>query len=231
MYTAKRRKLSIPRNLRGYARISGNYGRYGGMSGIGGGFTRGREQKFFDTALAFSFDATAELPATGQLVLIPQGVTESTRVGRSCVLKSIQMRMNLKYVPGASASAATSTYLYLIQDTQANGDPATNAEVFTGDNFASALLNMSNSHRFRIIKKWVHNFNPDAGVTTAFGQVIKTIEFYKKLNIPMIYSLTDGSLSTIRSNNLFLMAGSFGAGNDDTVTVVGNCRVRYSDAQ
>ena len=34
----------------------------------------GEELKFFDTALSFTCDATGEVPATGQLALIPQGI-------------------------------------------------------------------------------------------------------------------------------------------------------------
>jgi len=65
----------------GVDRTGGYYGRFAG---------RGAELKFFDTATSFSIDTSPEVPATGQLVLIPQGVTESTRVGRKCVIRSIQ---------------------------------------------------------------------------------------------------------------------------------------------
>jgi len=79
----------------GYDRTGGSYGRYAG---------RGAELKFFDTSLSFLFDTTGEVPATGQLVLIPQGVTESTRVGRKCVIKSVHLKGITQGVPGAAAT-------------------------------------------------------------------------------------------------------------------------------
>jgi len=78
----------------GVDRTGGYYGRFAG---------RGAELKFFDTATSFSIDTSPEVPATGQLVLIPQGVTESTRVGRKCVIRSIQGRWDLRFNPGAGA--------------------------------------------------------------------------------------------------------------------------------
>lgn len=186
------------------------------------------ELKFFDTALSFNLDATGEVPATGQLVLIPQGVTESTRVGRKCVVKSIQIRANLTFQPGAAASAATNAYIYLVQDTQTNGAAAGATDVLTSTNFASALRNMSNIERFKIYKLFSWSFVSTAGVTTAYNDVRKQWTYFKRCNIPLEYSATDGSLGTIRSNNLFLLAGTDG-GSDDTVIVGGTCRVRFSD--
>jgi len=53
-------------------------------------------------------------------------------------------------------------------------------------------------------------------------------EMYKKCNIPIEYSGTTGAITEIRSNNIFLLASSDGQA-DDLVTMVGNCRVRFSD--
>lgn len=201
----------------GFTRTGGFYGRFG----------RGGELKFFDTALSFNIDATGEVPATGQLCLIPQGVTESTRVGRKCVLKSIEMKLDALHVPAAAANSATVSAIYLVLDKQCNGAAATAADVFTGTNFPIALRNLSNSERFVILRKFVWAQNSAAGVTTAYNNVVRHFELYKKLNIPLEFSSTTGALTEIRSNNLFLLAGSDPL--DDLVQVVGNCRVRFSD--
>jgi len=58
----------VPRAARGFVRRSGFYGRFGNNRGTGG------ELKFLDTALSFNFDTTLEVPATGQLTLIPQSI-------------------------------------------------------------------------------------------------------------------------------------------------------------
>lgn len=188
----------------------------------------GGELKFFDTALSFNIDATGEVPATGQLNLIPQGVTESTRIGRKCVLKSILIKMNAANVPGAGAQGAANCSIFLIQDTQTNGAAAAATDVFTGTNFTLGLRNLSNGSRFRILKEWNMTFNPTAGVTTAWSNTIRHLTHFAKLNIPLEFSSTAGALTELRTNNLFLMASTDG-NEDDLVSVAGNCRVRFSD--
>lgn len=215
----KTRKHAQMTLVKGYERTGGYYGRFAG---------RDAELKFFDTALAFNLDTTGEVPATGQLVLIPQGVTESTRVGRKCVIKSIQIRANLTFQPGAAATAATNGYIYLVQDTQTNGAAAGVTDVLTSNNLAVAMRNLANSERFKIYKLFAWSFVSTAGVTTAYNDVRKQWTYYKKCNIPLEFSSTTGAITELRSNNLFLLAGTDG-GADDTVIVGGTCRVRFSD--
>jgi len=185
------------------------------------------EKKFFDTALAFTFDATGEVPATGQLTLIPQGDTESTRDGRKATIESIQIRGQAVYIPGAAAAAAACAFLYVVLDTQANGAAAAVTDVFTTNAMSTNLLNLNNSGRFRIIKKIVIPMNPPAGATTAFNNVYKQVEFYKKCSIDVDWSSTTGALTEIRSNNIFLLAGSSGIAADDTIDFSGVCRLRF----
>jgi len=210
---------------RGYTRSSGYYGRFTGSS---------PELKFFDTDLSFNIDATAEIPATGQLCIIPQGDTQSNRDGNKCVIKSINIHGIAQLLPGAAATSCDVAYMYLIQDTQCNGAAATvadaNTGIFTGANLSTANHTIANGDRFRVLKKWTFSMNPPAGATTALNNVIRPFKYYKKCNIPMVYdaAATTGALTTIRSNNLFLVAGT--AGNtDDLIAVQGSCRLRFSD--
>lgn len=203
----------------GFQRTGGYYGRFAG---------KGAELKFFDTALTFSLDTTGEVPATGQLVLILQGTTESQRIGRKCVIKSVQIKAHMVYGPGAGATAATTGFLYLVLDKQTNGAAAAVTDVLTSNNLAVALTNVANSERFVIMKKWTWQFNPPAGATTAYNNVVNDMEFYKKCNIPIEYSSTTGAITEIRSNNLFFLSGAIGS--DDLVDVTGTVRVRFSDS-
>lgn len=199
---------------------------YSARFSAGGGY--GGELKFFDTAISFTFDATGEVPATGQLALIPQGVTEATRVGRACIVKSIQLRGNIVFAPSTAASAATSVILLLVQDTQCNGAAAAVTDVLTSTNMSTAMINLDNSQRFRILKRMTFTLNSPAGVSTAFNNVVRHFDVYKKCHIPMDYSSTTGAITEIRSNNIFLLAGSDGA-SDDLVTCGAICRLRFAD--
>jgi len=204
-----------PKKRTGRTRTVGFYGRYKGPT---------PESKFFDTALSFNFDVTGEVPATGQLCLIPQGDTESTRDGRQAVIKSIQLRGAVTFNPGAGASAGGVSYLYLVLDTQCNGSAAAITDVFTSNVMYSNMLQLNNSGRFRILKKFVMAMNAQAGVTTAYNVVVRPFEYFKKCNIPIDWNSTAGALTEIRSNNIFLMAG---ASDDDLTSFIGTCRLRF----
>lgn len=203
----------------GYVRTGGYYGRFSGA---------GAEQKFFDTALSFTANITGVVPATGQLVLIPQGTTESQRIGRKCVIKSINIRGFQYFAPGAAATATTSTWIYIVVDKQANGAAAAVTDVFVANTLATTFRNLANSQRFVVLGKIKTTFTASAGVTTAYNPVSRTFDWYKKCSIPMEYSSTTGAITEIKSNNIFLVAGSDG-NTDDLVTVAGNCRIRFSD--
>lgn len=202
----------------GRSRTSGYYGRFQGPSG---------ELKFFDTALSFNVDTTPEVPATGQLCLIPQGVTESTRVGRKCTIKSIQIEGAMQFTPGAVTSGATLVTLALVQDTQTNGAAAAYSDIYDGSVFCSAVRNIENGDRFKILKKWEVNLSAAAGIQSAFSNSLKKWSYYKKVQIPLEFSSTTGAITELRSNNVFLVAGALAS--DDTVAVIGTARVRYSD--
>lgn len=188
----------------------------------------GNELKYFDTANSFNFDTTGEVPATGQLNLIPQGVTESTRIGRLCRVKSLMMRGIVAFAPGASATATTTAYMLVVLDTQANGAAAAVTDVLTSNNMATALNNLNNSQRFRILKRFQWTFNPGAGVTTAYNAVSRPYKYYMKCNTLLDFSSTTGAITELRSNNIFLLAGS-DTQQDDTVSLLGTTRVRFSD--
>lgn len=133
------------------------------------------ELKFFDTALAFTVDATGEVPATGQLSLIPQGVTQSTRIGRQCVIKSIQIRGTAFMQPAAGSGTGVSI-IYVILDTQANGAAASVTDVFEGSNLATQLPNMDNNQRFKILKRFVIAQTSASGVAGALSPVITQLD-------------------------------------------------------
>lgn len=214
-------KSSYARKARivpGYTRTGGFYGKYNrGDSGA--------ELKFFDTAQSWSFGTTMIIPTNGQLTLIPQGDTQSTRDGRRAFIRSVQLRGALDYNPGSNGYAAVHCFLYLVLDTQCNGAAAGATDVFTSATAHTSLMNLNNSGRFKIMKKWIFYMEPQAGTTTAFNACRRQIEFFQRCNIKVDWSSTTGAISEIRSNNLFLLAGSDNA--NGLVAFSGNCRLRF----
>lgn len=193
------------------------------------GMIKDKEIKSFDTALNFNIDATGEIPATGQLVLIPQGAGAETRNGAKCVIKSIQIRGSLGNVPAAAATSSSTAHIYLIWDKSPNGAAAAVADVFTGTNFASAMRNITNYHRFTVLKHFYKTFTPNAGVTGAYNNEQFHWEFYKKVNIPLEFNATAGAITELTRNNIFLMCSTETA-SDDTIQMAGRCRVTFDDS-
>jgi len=122
----------------------------------------------------------------------------------------------------------TTAYLYLVLDKQANGAAAAFTDVMSTTLLATSFHNLANSQRFVVLKKMKFRHVANSGATTALNNTNVPFEMYKKCNIPIEYSGTTGAITEIRSNNIFLLASSDGQA-DDLVTMVGNCRVRFSD--
>lgn len=182
------------------------------------------ELKNFDTTLSFTFDTTGEVPATGQLNLIPQGTSATTRIGRQCVVRSIAGQFLIRFTPGVATSSSSTVYLFLVQDTQANGAAAAVTDVMTSNNFAIAIRNLDNAQRFKMLKRWMIPLN--ALIATSNINIAQN--FYLKCNIPLEFSSTAGAITELRSNNLFLMAGTDGQ-TDDLPVLDGTIRLRFSD--
>nr|DAV45128.1 MAG TPA: capsid protein [Cressdnaviricota sp.] len=198
----------------------GGYGRYTGRPG---------ELKFFDTALSFNVDGTAEIPATGQLCLLGRGDDPGNYVGRQFTLKSIAIRGSAGMVPAASVTASSTAFFYLVLDKQANGAAAGVTDVFDGTNLATAFHNLDNASRFTILKKWKHTYNPSAGVSGAYNNNQWHFEVYKKCNILFqMDGAIGGDITHLKTSNVFLIAGTDGA-SDDIIQVSGQARLRFTD--
>lgn len=202
----------------GKNRTEGFYGRFNKPGG---------ELKFLDTAISVApIDSTYEV-IQNCLNVIPQGATESQRIGRKVVVKSIQMRHICTYVPAADTQGSTGIVVCLVLDKQANGAAPGITDIFTTNSAVTAMINLANSERFVVLKRFAFTMAAQAGVQGAFARADYLIDYYKKLDIPLEFDQTSGALTTVKSNNLLLVAGSTGL--DDVVLLSGTTRIRYAD--
>lgn len=212
----KRSVMVVP----GYTRTGGYYGRYPKRKYL----PADGELKFLDTNITgYSVPFVSVIPTNGQINLIPQGDTESSRDGRKVIIRSIHSKGTFSYLPSTDLTAATNVFCYLIWDKQCNGAAASATDVFTSSNLSLAMMNLANSDRFRVLKKFKLAFNPPAGQSGAYNNVTKTYEFYKKCNIPIIFGGTTGVLTEVKSNNLFWIMGT---DLDATGVIVNNFNTR-----
>ncbi len=213
------------RGVAGFQRTSGFYGRYQGPDA---------ELKFHDVDLDDAVIDTAGT-ITATVNIIPQDVTEKTRVGRKCTIKSIGWRYRINLPEqDAVATPANSDVVRVIMylDKQANGATAAVTDLLESANFHS-FNNLANKSRFRVLHDAMYDLNfltlasDNAGVVSSAG-VNRSGEFFKKCNIPIEFddTATTGAIGTIRSNNLgvLLISSAGQAGFDSKI------RLRFSDA-
>ncbi len=205
------------RVIPGYTRREGNYGRYSRPNG---------ELKFWDVNKGITATSVTGTIFNNSLNLIPQGVTESNRVGRKCVIKGLYMKMILRQpatVTASNCSDATRMVIYL--DKQCNGTAAIVANLLNGTDILN-FRNLTNSGRFRFLcdKTWQTSSQSGNGSSTGEYALYRSINI-PNLNIPIEFDSTTGALTEIRSNNIGVMVISESA---ETVVQYG-VRLRFSD--
>ncbi len=224
----KHRKYAGGKKFRaGYSRTGGFYGRFSGTG-------MGQELKFHDITIDDALIATTgTIQNAGSINLIPQGVTEITRIGRKCTIRNILWRLRLTIVNTADAAVTGDTarvILYL--DKQCNGATIAVTDLLeTADE--QSFNNLANSGRFRVLMDRTYDMNCTSGSgrgstdTLAFGENVVNDTFFKKCNIPLEFSSTTGAITEIRSNNLGVLLISQ---DGNATNFESNLRLRFSDS-
>ncbi len=212
------------RVARGYTRRAGYFGRYP-YGGAGG------ELKFHDVDLDDAV-VSSNGAITNSINLIAQGVTESTRVGRKCVVKQIGWKFRMKDPEtngGSSAPPSDTMRVILYMDKQANGAAATVGGILESTDF-QAFNNLANSSRFTTLMDRTYTFNHMGGIGTAadqdWSEVVIDDSYYKTCNIPLEFDSTAGAITEIRSNNLGVLLITEGG----TAGFESKFRLRFSDS-
>ena len=203
-----------PRFRRGYDRTGGYY--------RGAHSHKRPELKFHDDAINI-----LPIPNTGHIfsttVAIPQGTGESERIGRKCVVKSWSMRYALTLQEQTlPANTHDEVKIFIMQDRQTNGTVALILDVLEQDNIHS-YRNLANTGRFKVLATRSHCMSNPAGGNSNFGTNIQKGQFHIKMFMPLEYSSTTGSLTELKSNNIFMLLISL----DSRTHIQGRIRVRF----
>ncbi len=218
-----RRIQRITPGQRGFVRTSGYYGRYSGSH---------PEMKFHDVTIDDVIVA-ATMNVQAALLTIPEGNGESERIGRKITIKKIGWRYECRIPTTATAANTSDTIrVMMVLDKQANGALAANTDLLENDDYQS-FNNLANSQRFRILMDRSYSMHCPSGSgrgttdTLSYGEDILSAQWHKKCNIPIEYdnSATSGVITSIRSNNIFIIVGSkSGLGG-----FASQVRIRYTD--
>ncbi len=225
---ARSQKFRVAARRKGYGRTSGYYGRYGQGPHA--------ELKFHDLDIDDAIVASTGTinPASASCVIIQQGTTESTRLGRKITIKSINWRWTIT-LPEFDAQDTPGPddvlRVILFQDKQTNGATATVTGILESADFQS-FNNLANKSRFRTLMDRTYALNYQSlasdGAAVVSGAAL-TIQdsFFKKCNIAIEYdnTATDGSLATQRSNNIAVLLIS----SSNVSRFASKMRLRFSD--
>ncbi len=206
-------------------------GRRGGPTAVFPVLVPNLELKFHDLDV---IDAT--VAAGGTIIqascnLIAQGITESTRIGRKCTIRSINWRFNISTVESDGAadplnSDTVRVLLYL--DKQANGAAAAVTDILESADFQS-FNNLANKSRFRTLMDRTYTLNVEAGggngTNSDWAATRMDDTLFKKVNIPIEFTAGTGAITEITSNNIGVLL----LGVSATTTFDSKMRLRFSD--
>ncbi len=200
-------------------------------------YSKGRkangELKFHDLDVNDAVVAAGGNIAEDSCLTIAQGTTESSRIGRKVIVKSINWRFSID-LPSASSAGSTTEVVRVILylDKQTNGATATVLGILETSDFQS-FNNLANTSRFTTLMDRTYDLVIPtiadlAGPTTNTGEFILSDTLFKKVNIPIEYdnSFATGVITTMRSNNIgvLLLSKAGIAGFESKM------RLRFSDA-
>jgi len=210
--------------------------------GVPPGSPRGR--KATDVELKFHDidwdESAADMSAgvisnTDSLIKIGQGITESIRIGRKAVLKSVGWRGKLQLVTANAISAPQVIRLLLVVDTQCNGSAPTvtgNDGLLETANYQS-FNDLNNKDRFKVLSDKSYTLNAEAiagnGTDNDSAPVDRTFSVFKSLDLPIEYSGTANPsvIAEIRTNNVFgIMIASTAV---NSVTLDSKFRFRFTE--
>lgn len=191
-----------------------------------------RELKFLDGSQTYTTATAGTISPT--LLIIPQGTTQSMRIGRRCNIHHVDLMIQLKLPPSTDNAAADDLVrIILYCDKQCNGTAATAAQLLVAPPAGSvgyrSHYNLSNVMRFKILYDKTHKLVAHAGGISstpaeAYTGDLKLVHVKKRVNLPIEYNGTAGLIGEIRSNNIGLLVLSESA----KVTLTMNTRIRFS---
>lgn len=198
-----RRVFRKKRFRKGVWQRSGYYGRFRANG------SRVQELKFFDSeAVSTVIQAGVIVPS---LLLIAEGTDPSERIGRKIIVKSLNIRTRILFVPTAGlANQGSQEVRYIVYvDHQANGATALTADILSAelnDNY-TAYREMTKLERFTILCDKMVVFNAQAGLSSADTYPEQRISINKTLRIevPVDYNAATGTLANICCDNIGIL--------------------------
>lgn len=193
-------------------------------------YARKGQLKWYDiTGGPTAFTTTNQIQ--NLFVGIVQGTTASTRIANRIIVKSISGRIILQMdSANANAPGAFQYRVAFVQDKQCNGAIPAATDVFTQDDSTSPQNLVNTPNRFRILKKFegVIPALPGWGTGTFTLNNYRELKVNIKCDIPIEYSGVTGTITDVRTNNVFMIFAANQVVNGSHMSTF-YLRTRYED--
>ncbi len=190
------------------------------------------ELKFFDATKGSTTTSATGAISNLSLNLVPQGITEVTRIGRRIMVKSLFLHGNVTLPSTATVGdTADSARVIVYLDKQANKATAATTDIMEATISIDSFRNLANKGRFRILSDRKYDVWSGAGAGEAAGDseygemIISWDVALPSLNIPIEFTAETGAITEITSNNIGVMV----IGRSAKCGVGYKWRLRYTD--
>jgi len=163
-----------------------------------------------------------------QLVIIPQGFTTTSRIGKRVTIDAIHVTGVVRKLPDMQTCRA---YYAIIYDKFPTGIMPAASDIFTlNGNYGADLRNMDFNQRFKIIFKRNFNFIAELGVTLCENSQFY-INDYLYVDLPMVFKeLGTGNIDDIELGAIYLLTmGDFLSSAGDQGLFYRAIRTFYTD--
>mgnify|MGYP001276654597 CR=1 FL=1 len=164
------------------------------------------EKKVIDTVSAnYTLDTTPDITLLNG---VSTGSDFTNRIGRRINVVAIQLRGWFNYAAAVSSQTPELARIMIIEDLQSNGVAPTVADIFNETTApATSYMNLNNRERFKVHHDSIVHLPAWCSTTATQNTVaLPTVDFYKRVNIPVIFEGTTAAVGSISSGAVYLVA-------------------------
>jgi len=170
-------------------------------------------------AITISSGQWVAASVNNHLTAISQGVSDVQRIGRKVTLKSLLVNWSWG---GSNITGGAQLRVLILYDKQTDGQfPAVN-EVVEQNDFHSPL-DLARQDRFILLGSFL------TPPVSAQNNLNVSGRFYKKMNLPMLFSGAGGTIGDIVSGSIFMMCAQQDGVTGGTPQFQYYARVRFTD--
>ncbi len=186
------------------------------------------EMKYWDLTISPTVVAAAGT-VFGSLAIIPQGVDLNERIGKEIRVKKIMCRVNVTLNTTAAVSDTYDVVRIMIVHVKEHADVTTNLQsrVLSTPSTIYSFNNLQNVGGMTTLwdKFVIMNTTSGAFTSVIAGPNNTFVDFFKEVNISLVYAGTTGVLLENDVTSLQMVAWTI----KGDITISGNFRLRYLD--